>query len=64
MCCLIFFTLVIICGILEWKRICAGLLSFVYICIAVGDLINMSGDMGSHKPETYCDFPKPESGSH
>ena len=32
------FMFVIVCGLFEWKRICAGFfLSFVYICIAVGD---------------------------
>jgi hypothetical protein len=37
---------VIVCGLLEWKRIFADLLSFVYICIAVavGDpVIKMGG---------------------
>ena len=32
------FTFVIVCGPFEWKRICR-LLSFVYICIAVGDSV-------------------------
>ena len=31
------FVVVILCGLFEWKRICAGFLSFVYICIAVLD---------------------------
>ena len=30
---------VIVCGLFEWKRICAGILSFVYICILVGDSV-------------------------
>jgi len=30
------FMFVIVCGLFEWKRICAGFfLSFVYICIAL-----------------------------
>ena len=31
------FIFVIVCGLFEGTRICAGFLSFVYICIAVGD---------------------------
>jgi len=32
------FIFVKVCGLFEWKRICAGFsLLFVYICIAVGD---------------------------
>ena len=27
------------CGLFEWKQICAGFLSFVYTCTAIGDLI-------------------------
>jgi hypothetical protein len=31
------FIFVIVCGLFVCKRICAGLLSYVYICIAIGD---------------------------
>ena len=37
---------VIVCGRFEWKRICAGFYHFVYICIAVGDLVTKSGRIG------------------
>jgi hypothetical protein len=30
---------VIVCGLFEWKRICKGLLSFVFICDAIEDPI-------------------------
>jgi hypothetical protein len=33
---------------LSGNEICAGFLSFVYICIAVGDPIIKSGGLGSH----------------
>jgi hypothetical protein len=36
----------IACGISEWMRICAGVLSFVYICIAIGDPVSISRRMG------------------
>jgi len=32
--------LILVCGLFEWCRICAGFLLFVYICISIGDLIN------------------------
>ena len=35
----------IACGLSEWKRICAGFLSFVYICIAVGDPVFKRGSL-------------------
>jgi hypothetical protein len=51
-CCLLSscWILMIICGLFEPKQISAGLLLFVYICIAVGDPIIKSGGLGSHKP--------------
>ena len=43
------FNFVIVCGFLEWKRICAGFFkSFVYIGISVGDPIMKRGDLASH----------------
>jgi len=33
------FTFVTVCVCFEWKRICGSLLSFVYIWIAVADLV-------------------------
>jgi hypothetical protein len=32
----------------EWKGICAGVLSFAYIRIAVGDPVIKRGGLGSH----------------
>ena len=32
-----FFFVIVVCGLFEWKRICADFLSFAYICIAVGE---------------------------
>jgi len=32
----------------EWKLICAGFISVVYICIAVGDPVIKRGGLGSH----------------
>ena len=42
------FIFVIVYVRLEWKRICAGLVSFVYIYIVIGDLVNKRGRLGSH----------------
>jgi len=40
------FIFVIVCGPLEWKRIYAGFLLFVYFCIAVEDtVIKMGGNL-------------------
>ena len=39
-----------VCGLFEWMWICAGFLSFVYACIAVGD------------PVIFCTCPKPGLG--
>ena len=37
---------------IEWKRICSGFfLSFVYICIAVGDPVIKKGGLGSSYQE-------------
>jgi len=38
----------IVCGLFEWKQISAGLLSFVYICIAVEDIYQEMRILGSH----------------
>jgi len=37
------FNFVIVCGLLELTQICAGLLSYFYICINAGDPIIKSG---------------------
>ena len=37
------FIFVIVCDLFEWEQICAGFLSFVYICIGVGDESIKSG---------------------
>ena len=42
------FFFVIVCVIFEWIRIFAGFLSFVYICIAVGDPVINRGGFESH----------------
>jgi hypothetical protein len=42
--------LVILCDLVEWKRFGGGFLSFLYICIVVGDPINNIGWLGSHFP--------------
>jgi len=43
------FIFVIVCGLIEGKRICAGFLPFVYICITVGDpVIKKRGGLWSH----------------
>jgi hypothetical protein len=34
----------ILCGLFEWKRTYAGILSLVYICIALGDPVIQKGD--------------------
>ena len=39
------FIFVVVCSLFKWKRICAGLLSFVYICIAVGDSVIKRGGL-------------------
>jgi hypothetical protein len=38
------FIVAILCG-LEWKRNCADVLLFVYICIAVGDPVITTGGL-------------------
>ena len=43
------FIFVIVRGLFEWKRICAGCSLFVYISIVVGDPIIKRG-LGSHLP--------------
>jgi hypothetical protein len=40
---MLLFIFVLICGLFEWKRKCADFLLFVYICIAVGDLVIKKG---------------------
>jgi hypothetical protein len=45
------FVIVPVCGLFEWKGICAGSLSFVYICIAVGDPVITRGGLGSSYQE-------------
>ena len=47
------FICVIVCGLFEWTRICASLLSFAYICIVIGDqegrgYISLIGLIPSH----------------
>jgi len=42
-----------------WKRICAGLLLFVYICIAVGDPFIKRGGVTDLTPPNVCACPKP-----
>ena len=37
------FTFVIVCDLFEWKRICAGILSFIYVHVAVRDAISKTG---------------------
>jgi hypothetical protein len=58
------FIFVIVCGLFEWKKICACFfLSCVYICIAVGDPVIKRGGFGipltSLAPPHFCDCPKP-----
>jgi len=54
------FIFVIVCGILEWMRICAGffLSSLVYIPIAVGDLIikSVGFPITSLSPPHFCAY--------
>jgi hypothetical protein len=38
---------VIVRGLFGWKLICAGLLLFIYICIAVEDLMIRNGGLES-----------------
>ena len=36
------------CVLFEWKQICTRFLSFVYICIAVGDPVFKRAGLSSH----------------
>jgi hypothetical protein len=47
---------VIVCGLLEWKQICAG--SFVYICIAIDNPVikwESWDPINQFNPATFCD---------
>jgi hypothetical protein len=37
----VFIIFVTVCGVFEWERICAGFQLFDYICIVIGDHINV-----------------------
>jgi hypothetical protein len=44
------FIFVIVCGLLEWKQIYVGFLSFFCTCIAIGDPVIKSEWVGCHEP--------------
>jgi len=48
---------VIVCGLFEWKQICAGFLSFVDICIAVEDPVIRRGGLRSSYQEGRVGIP-------
>ena len=54
---LLLFIFVIVCGIFEWKRICAGfflMFIYIYICIAIGDPVIKREWLRSHfNPATF-----------
>jgi len=50
---------VIICGLFDWKKICAGFFyNFYYICIAVVDPVIKKGGFGipltGYTPPQFC----------
>jgi hypothetical protein len=48
----------ITCGLCERKRICAGFLLFVYVCIAEGDpVIKRGNPMNRFNPTTCSSIP-------
>jgi len=53
------FIFVIVRGLREWNRICAGFLSFVYTCIGIGDPIIKQDSINRGYPAIFCSCPKP-----
>jgi hypothetical protein len=41
----IIFVILVVCGLFEWNNIGKVFLSYVYICIAVGDTVRIGGEI-------------------